>query len=366
MHLLDRQLIRGYVKAYLICLVSLLTLYVVVDLFTNLDEFTDGHNTLKGVLGHIGTYYGYKVTQIFDRLSEAIALLAATFTVALLQRSNELLPQLSAGVPTRRIVMPILFTALVMLGLGTLNQELIIARIGVHLMNDRSDPVGNKDMPAKGAYEPNGIHLEGRLATRQGLMIKKFYAIIPEQVAGTLIHLNAERAYYKPANEGNPLSGGWLLTETQPERISNLSYTGLIMLEPGKYFLHTRRVDFDALANMPNWFNFASTARLWQELQHGDNNRLASMAVMFHMRLTRPLLGFIMVLMGLSVILRDQNRNVFISAGLCLLLCGLFFAAQFACKSLGDNEFVSPALAAWIPVLMFGPLSVAMFDAIHT
>ena len=84
------------------------------------------------------------------------------------------------------------------------------------------------------------------------------------------------------------------------------------------------------------------------------------------MRLTRPLLGFIMVLMGLSVILRDQNRNVFISAGLCLLLCGLFFAAQFACKSLGDNEFIAPALAAWIPVLIFGPLSVAMFDAIHT
>ena len=45
------------------------------------------------------------------------------------------------------------------------------------------------------------------------------------------------------------------------------------------------------------------------------------MAVMFHMRLTRPLLGLILVVMGLSIILRDQNRNVFISAGLCLLLC---------------------------------------------
>jgi lipopolysaccharide export system permease protein len=366
MHLLDRLLIRGYVKAYIICLVSLLTLYVVVDLFTNLDEFTEMHDTLKGVLNHIGTYYGYKVTQIFDRLSEAIALLAATFTVALLQRNNELLPQLSAGVPTRRIVMPILLTALVMIGLGTLNQELVIARIGEYLQNDKSDPNGEREVLAKGAYEPNGIHLEGRLATRKGQFIKKFYAIIPESVAGTLVHLNAERAYYKPAVDDNPLSGGWLLTETQPERIANLSYPGLIMLEPGKYFLFTKRVDFDSLANMPNWYTFASTTRLWTELHRGDSPRLASMAVMFHMRLTRPLLGFIMVLMGLSVILRDQNRNVFISAGLCLLLCGLFFAAQFACKSLGDNEYLTPALAAWVPVLIFGPLSVAMFDAIHT
>ena len=78
------------------------------------------------------------------------------------------------------------------------------------------------------------------------MTIKKFYAIIPEQVAGTLIHLNAERAYYKPAVEGNQLTGGWLLTETQPERISGLSYAGLIQLEPGKYFLSTKRVDLSA------------------------------------------------------------------------------------------------------------------------
>ena len=106
--------------------------------------------------------------------------------------------------------------------------------------------------------------------------------------------------------------------------------------------------------------------RLTKELSRGDSPRLASMAVMFHMRLTRPLLGFILVLMGLSVILRDQNRNVFIARD-CVWACAhLFFAAQFACKSLGDNEYLNPALAAWMPVLVFGPLSVAMFDAIHT
>jgi lipopolysaccharide export system permease protein len=33
---------------------------------------------------------------------------------------------------------------------------------------------------------------------------------------------------------------------------------------------------------------------------------------------------------------------------------------------LGDNDFLPPALAAWAPVLLFGPLAVAMFDAVHT
>ena len=68
----------------------------------------------------------------------------------------------------------------------------------------------------------------------------------------------------------------------------------------------------------------------------------------------------------LSVILRDQNRNVIISSGMCLVLCGVFFASSFACKMMGDKELLAPALAAWLPVLCFGPFAVAMFDAVQT
>jgi lipopolysaccharide export system permease protein len=89
-------------------------------------------------------------------------------------------------------------------------------------------------------------------------------------------------------------------------------------------------------------------------------------AVLFHTRLTRPLLGILLVFMGVSIILRDQNRNVFISAGFCLGLCALFFASKLLCKFLGDNNLLSPALSAWLPLMCYGPLALVMFDAIHT
>ena len=47
-------------------------------------------------------------------------------------------------------------------------------------------------------------------------------------------------------------------------------------------------------------------------------------------------------------------------------MCALFFAAIFACKQLGDGEYIAPALAAWQPGLAFGPLTFAWLDAIHT
>src|SRR5439155_7500893 len=110
----------------------------------------------------------------------------------------------------------------------------------------------------------------------------------------------------------------------------------------------------------------ASTTRLYQELQRPESNRLAAMAVLFHARIVRPILGLLLVFMGLAVILRDQNRNVIISSGQCLILCGVFFVACYSCKMLGENDILSPALAAWLPVLGFGPAAVVLFDAMHT
>jgi lipopolysaccharide export system permease protein len=363
---IDWLMIKGYFKAYAVCLISLLTLYVVVDLFTNLDDFLS-HNAqgLDAVAVRIASYYGFRIPQFFDRLCEAIVLLAAMFTVALMQRHNEQIPLLSAGVSTQRIVLPVLICAFVMMFLSVLNQELVIPGVGDRMTRDRSDPAGQKEMTVHGAFESNLIHIHGDRATRHKMVVKKFYCTIPENVteSGTLIHITAREARYHPS--GEPHKGRWELLGCEERDVPNIPGV-LEATDAGRYFLHTRSVDFDALTRDQRWYLLAPTWLLYRELQRPESTRLAAMAVLFHTRLTRPLLGMVLVLLGLSVILRDQNRNVFISSGQCLVLCGLFFAATYACKMLGDNEYLNPALAAWLPVIVFGPFAVAMFDAVHT
>ena len=161
--LMDRQLIAGFFKSYFVCLTSLLSLYVVVDLFTNLDDFTHHHKTFLGVLQHVSAYYGFRLTKIFDQLCEPIVLLAAMFTMAWMQRCNEQFPLLSAGVSTRRIVLPVLGCAAVMLSLAVLNQEFVIPQVADQLTFDKDDPGGEKELSITGkCYEPNGIHIGGK------------------------------------------------------------------------------------------------------------------------------------------------------------------------------------------------------------
>jgi lipopolysaccharide export system permease protein len=371
--LIDRQMVRGYFKSYLVCVTSLLSLYVVVDLFNNLDDFTRQKSGLTSVARHVVEYYAYRVPQIFDRLCEAIVLLAAMFTVALMQRNNEQVPLLSAGVSTRRIVAPVLLCAFCMLSLAALNQELLIPRIADKLVLARDDPEGDKVLMVRGGFEPNNIHLHGDHAVRKTLTIfKSFYCLIPEAVAGEQgqLHLQAEEAHYVKATETSP--AGWELLGTQPAETVKPIPGILDVIDvdttnhTGHFFLHVRKVDFDHLTRNPNWYQMAPTKKLYDDLNDPDSTRLASMAVLFHMRLTRPLLGMVLVVLGLSVILRDQNRNVIISSGMCLVLCGVFFAFSYACKTLGDNEYINPAFSAWLPVVTFGPFAFVLFDAVHT
>jgi lipopolysaccharide export system permease protein len=367
MNLLDRSLVRGYLKSYFVCLTSLLSLYVIVDLFMNLDDFADRHRGLSGVLQHIATYYGYRISQIFDRLSEAIVLLAAMFTVAWMQRNNEMLPLLSAGVSTRRVIRPIILCAVVLLGLSVVNQELIIPQIAPMLLADRDDPKADRALLVHGAFEPNLIHVSGDVAQRRQKMVKDFSCLIPESIARNSINIAAREAYYYEPGEGPCGGGGWLLTDADPKELEGWNLPAILeVLDSGKYFLHTKEVDFDALTRPRTWFIYASTPRLLEELNKPDSTRLASMAVVFHMRLTRPILGLLLVVMGLALILRDQNRNIFVSTALCLIQCGIFFGACLTCKQMGDREYLSPALAAWLPVLVFGPLAIVRLDAVHT
>ena len=373
--IIDRQMILGYFKAYFVCITSLLSLYVVVDLFTNLDSFAKQGQPLITTLTDIVVYYYYNTFQIFDRLSEVIVLLAAMFTVALMQRNNEQMPLLSAGISTRRIIAPVLACACFMLTLAVFNQELIIPHIADRLRLPRDDPTGEKPLKVEGLYDRNGIHIIGREGTRKKLTIKGFSVVIPEKLTGTMLRLEAKEAHYK--SDGNGRSGCWELlgTETFPADESFSADIKLgntpILEKPdptiNRFFLHTRDVDFESLTReSTTWFQLVSTWKLYDELESSDSPRVTPMAVLFHQRLTRPIMGVLLVFLGLSVILRDQNRNVIISSGLCLVLCAVFFGAQYSCKMLGENDFIMPALAAWLPVIAFGPFGLVLFDAVHT
>jgi lipopolysaccharide export system permease protein len=275
---------------------------------------------------------------------------------------------LSAGVSTHRFLRPIFVGAALMLGLGMVNQEFVIPAIAPALVTDRDDPEGTHDLYVQGCYDPNRVHIDGYKGERSTQTVKNFNVTLPAGARSEMKHLSADRAEYIPPKKGQRYSGGWLMYDTKPPELPKESVDPNVieMIDSSRYFLHVREATFERATQGQKTQQFVSTETLYRLMERTDVGRMNALAVTFHMRLTRPIVGMLLVVMGLSIILRDQTRHVFISAGLCLAMCAVFFAVVFGGKFLGTGDYVSPALAAWLPVLVFGPLSVALYDAIHT
>jgi len=373
---LDRMVLRNYFRSYVIVLSSLLSLYVIIDLFTNIDSFGRAGGGAVGVMRHVAGYYSYQLALIFDRLAAPAALMAAAFTVSWMQRNNELLPQLSAGIPTSRVIRPILIGSAVVLSFAPLNQEYILPRIAGQLLIAKDDPEGVKAQVLAGAYDPSGVQVEGMAGVRKERLVVKFFATFPENPPYPMFHVTADKAIYFPPGTDGPIpgvvppSGGWWLWLGDKEAEKNPPREplppNLRQVQFGQYFLTTQDVDYDMMSRGAGWYLYAPIGKLRELLSRNEPRRQARVAVLFHTRVTRPLTDTLLVLLGLAVVLQNPNRHVFISTGTCLAFCAWFYLCLLGSKYLGDQGYVTPPLSAWLPVLLFGPITVVAFDSVHT
>src|SRR5271166_5013078 len=139
MRILDRQRYWAFFKAYFTCYVSLVGLYIVIDAFSNLDEFMKRADGFVELLKVMGRYYLVHQALYFDQLGGVIGMMAAIFTVTWMQRNNEQLAVLAAGVSTHRAIRPVLVSAVIVNFLAISNQEIIMPYFAEELAKSHDD-----------------------------------------------------------------------------------------------------------------------------------------------------------------------------------------------------------------------------------
>jgi lipopolysaccharide export system permease protein len=130
-------------------------------------------------------------------------------------------------------------------------------------------------------------------------------------------------------------------------------------LQPGECFLVTE-VDFEHLRGGNSWKQYGSTYEMIQRLYRQNVHYSADVKVRIHSRIVQPILDFSLVLLGLPIVLTRPDRHLFWLAGACFGVVGIFMGVTIAIHALGETgSLIDPALAAWIPVMLFLPLAWA-------
>ena len=164
MTILDRQRYFAYIKGYVICFTSLTSLYIIIDAFTNLDEFTEINDTPVKLLTFMARYYGIRVCSIYDKLCGVIGMMAAIFTVTWVQRNNELLAMLAAGISAPRVIKPVMISGAMISAIAVVNQEVLLPRFADELQKFPDDD-GRQLVRVYGRYDSNRIYLHSSGAT---------------------------------------------------------------------------------------------------------------------------------------------------------------------------------------------------------
>jgi lipopolysaccharide export system permease protein len=363
MSLLDRYILRCFVWAYVGCLLSLLCLFVVVDMFGKMHEFTEGTAKFKTVLTRVRIYYVHRLPWLFDRFHSVFGLLAVLFTWAWMEKQNEITPWFAAGVPARRLLCPLMVGILLSVGLSLANREVLVPGCADALQRRASDPFGKNGLSVRGGFDGNLIHFEGETAYADRRVIQQGRVTLPAHAVGKIVRVGCAEMLYRPAGPGG--DSGWYLMAAQPERI-DAQHPSLDWLGPNTYFLHTD-MSFDQLTRAGNWYRYQPTHRLLALAgeEEGQTNRTA-MTALLHRRLTTPLLDVLLALIGIGLVAGRADRCVVRRIGIGLVVYFVFEASLMACGYLAESGSLSPALAAWLPVFVYGPTAFVLLDQVRS
>jgi lipopolysaccharide export system permease protein len=375
MLILDRYLLRQFMQNFVICFLSLTGVYVVFDAFTNLEAFL---HTAKGsqLLRVMGSYYAYQSVFFFDRTSNLLVLMSAMFTVAWIQRHNEMTALMAAGVSRIRIVAPVIGAAVAITLLATINREVIMPRFREQLAQRPGDLRGNVAQEfAPETDNETDILIRGSSMVPDLKRIEKPKFLLPQSLEEYGSQLVAENACYLEPDANRP--GGYLLDGVREPK--NLAGKPSLMLgdkpviitprdapgwlKPNQCFV-VSQVSFEYLNYSRAMGAFSSTAELVRSLRNPNFSYRPDVRVQIHSRIVQPLLDLTLLFLGLPLVVSRERRNVFIAIGLCMGVVVLFLLVVIGFQRLGVNQWIgSPALAAWAPLMLFAPAAVGLSES---
>jgi lipopolysaccharide export system permease protein len=391
MKIIDRYVILSFVRNYLISFMVLVGMYVVLDMvfnFNNLVKFeatnTTGFQTVIGALYDIVDYYFYQCFLIFVQLSGIIPVVAAAFTLMRLSRFNELTALLAAGVPLLRVAAPVILVAVVLNGLLLLDQELIIPEMIPKLIREHGEVHSGPR---------NYFYIEAMQDSGDGLVYAARYYPNPPDRQPYMRDLDVierelrkqritNRSFLVPVSHLQADGADWNPKTQQWDLIHGRRVTGIMddhvgPEEPVAVYKSSITPEEIGLYRSGNFVELLPTNRINQLLDRPNLYGKTDLLRVKHWRITQPLMNVILLLLAIPCVLTREPGTLKTAAMKTLVLTGLAMGAVFLFHQFAGHLPVSLAnsangantwsmLMAWMPIFIFGPMSVFLLDRTKT
>lgn len=368
MKILDKYVIKNFLIGYAVAFGVLIGLRAIIDLFVNLDEFTEQSSRgTWAVIENMLIYYGLNSTLYFRDFAGMITVVAASFSFGRMVRSNELVAVMASGVSLKRLIGPIVLLAVVLTGLLVIDQELIIPPLAPKLVRGRDTVRGQESYDVWFMSDGNGWlicsqRFDVETSTlRLPTIITRRTKPQPHQWEWEVTGLiRADSATYNRETGLWDLKNGRFIEKDSKKGSQAIASYDAGGLTPQK--IPVRRTE--EYKTMLSSRQLASLAA--QEMKIKDMAQLWSQK---HFRITDPIINLVMLMLSLPILVCRDPKSMKSAVMISFAATAACFVATFTCKILATEVVfgsVMPELWAWLPIFIFLPIAFIEFDSMKT
>lgn len=365
MRTLDKYVIRLFLTNYVILLTVFMSLFVVVDLLLNMDEFVEAGQNFSEARG--GSSFGWMLWVIADYYLPIIVVLYTFFTGLLvnaglgftfmaLARSRELLGMLTGGISMFRIAAPALAVGCLLNALCLPLQEFIIPPLAPKLERGKSE-AKHDIVVEKGIYfapDSRGQLLSASQISLVTHELTEVSILVRDDSLHATRRITGKTAQWD-GSQGWTLSDATVLdfrsgqTAAYPQLLveTDLSPNALLAR---KSALHLRLL---------------SLAQL-NHLSANPSADQAGIVRIMHSRFSFLVTHVLIVVMAMPLFMqRSPGVNPLVQAAKASGICLTGWIVAIVLQQMGGAT-LNPITSAWLPVVVFMPVSVFMLQHIET
>jgi lipopolysaccharide export system permease protein len=359
LRLLDKYIIKEYLRFFFITLVSLIALFLIVDFFEKIRMFLSNHASI----GQMASYFLFSVPMIVSLMLPAAVLLATLMTYSSLSKSSEIIAMKANGVSLYRISAPVLiFAAIVAVFLFYFSEIITPSSI------QKAEHIIIADVQKQktfGSFKQNELWYRGDDA----IYNFKIFDVTNNTLRGIVINyinpdftlqrrIDAQRAEWK--------NGQWVFYDLLLTHFDNTNTPVLEWSKEKIIPLPEKPNDFKIMQKDAEKMGFFDLWKYVNKIQ-AEGYDATRYLVDLHGKLAFPFVTLILVLIGISFSTRSERQGgVMQSVGIGIIIGFSYWIVHAFSMSLGRSGILPAILSAWVANILFLAAGATLFFRTRT
>lgn len=357
MKIIDRYIVREFILPFFYCLTVFITLYIVIDLFSRLEDILKHHVQWKVLL----QYYAAFLPIIFVRTAPVAALLSTLYVLGNLSKHNEVTALKACGMNIWRLAFPFFFLGL-------------ITSVATLVINDKIIPQANLtsttlkeeflDKEKKSARQ-QVVENIGLYGTHNRLIyVRRFY--VQENILKEITILEQDedkRVTAKiQAKEARWIKDRWVFFDCV---VNNYDEMGKATDEPSSFKkmlmdIEEKPEDFLRRESSAEFMSYRKLNGYIKRLSGSGVKIVQKLLVDLHHKISFPFVSLVIIFLGIPFALSAAGTGKAGGIGLSIVIGFFYYSVEALSLALGKRGTMPPFFSAWFANILFTTAAIML------